>query len=427
MHHPQRHIIKLVGLLTLVILAAIALIRALAPAEDAPLTPPAPAPASAERSPGPAPDAPADPLAALELDDPRLLPCRQGDARACHELATSIAFDTTRQEGLPQSLVLLHRACELELAVACRDLGIVYEEGVGVDLSPELARDFYQRACDLGEQEACLDAVGVGTTAGFATYAPRWQAQCDEGDPLACLDLAVALLQTAEVRDPQRAHALLERACQLNAPEGCLRLAALQAELGHPQEEVNAQIAAACDQGYGPACTTLAQRFSDANADPATVDTYYARACELDDTDGCAEHALRLARTDQLTEARALWEAGCQRWHGYSCFHHAHSYLNTGSGQLAPPEMVFGYERACTLNVPVACYNLAIYYNTRQPDPDFARGRTYLERACRLDHPQGCVFLAQMRTNGQGGPADRAGAQEARQRACDLGDSAACP
>ncbi|TXD38883.1 sel1 repeat family protein [Lujinxingia vulgaris] len=361
-----------------------------------------------------------------DLDDPRAAQCEAGDAEACHELATSLAFDAERPEDLPISIELLTRACELERGQACHDLGLVYSQGVGVPKDPEQARQLLERACELGQEQSCTDARNIGAGTTLADYAPQWQQSCDEGDPQACLDLGIALLLNEDAADPTRAEELLMRACELDGAEGCLRLAELHEELGRPAAEVQARIEKACTADFGPACTALADRLKDAGAEQPRVDALYARACELDDVNGCSEHAVGLAKSGDLAAARTLWQEGCERWHGYSCFHHARSFLETASGQETSPEMIFGFERACALNVPVACYNLAIFYNTRQPNPDFARGRELLSRGCELGHLQACTFAAQMRSAGQGGPVDAAGAQDALERACELGDARAC-
>ena len=372
------------------------------------------------------PGADEPPPAYTRLNDPRAARCKAGDAEACHNLANDLAFDTERADDLPLAIELFTRACALDRGEACHDLGLIHSQGVSVPQDPDQARYFFERACELGQEQGCADARNVGTGTSLADYAPQWEAGCEEGDPKACMDLAVALLLNDEASDPARAEELLARACELDNAEGCLRLAELHETLGRPVAEVQARIQEACTADFGPACTMLADRLKDAEAEPARVDALYAQACELDDVNGCSEHALRLAQSGDLSAARTLWKEGCERWHGYSCFHHARSFLETASGQETSPEMIFGFERACALNVPVACYNLAIFYNTRQPEPDFVRGRELLSRGCELGHLQACTFAAQMRSAGQGGPVDAAGARDALQRACELGDEAAC-
>ncbi|RVU47916.1 sel1 repeat family protein [Lujinxingia sediminis] len=375
----------------------------------------------------PSGESPASPAPAYAtLDDPRAALCEDGDAQACHSLANDLAFDTERAKELPLAIELFTRACQLERGEACHDLGLIHSQGVSVPQDPDQARHFFERACELGQEQGCADARNVGTGTSLADYAPQWEESCEQGDPKACMDLAVALLLNEEGSDPARAEELLNRACQLDDAEGCLRLAELHETLGRPVAEVQARIQDACAADYGPACTTLADRLKDAAAEPARVDALYARACEIGDVNGCSEHALRLAQSGELSAARTLWKEGCERWHGYSCFHHARSFLEAASGQETSPQMIFGFERACALNVPVACYNLAIYFNTRQPDPDFTRGRELLSRGCELGHLQACTFAAQMRSAGQGGPVDSAGARNALERACELGDARAC-
>jgi TPR repeat protein len=55
-----------------------------------------------------------------------------------------------------------------------------------------------------------------------------------------------------------------------------------------------------------------------------------------------------------------------------------------------------------------------------------SRAEQAYQKACDLGNAASCVSLANMYTNGSGLPEDRARAALLRQKACDLGDSKMC-
>ncbi|MEZ6000395.1 caspase family protein [Hyphomonas sp.] len=87
-------------------------------------------------------------------------------------------------------------ACDGGIAAGCTRLGILFEEGHGVDPDPVRARLLYQRSCDASDADACLRIGGLyrtgqGVREQHAKAKEYYAAACDLGDAGGCkmLDL----------------------------------------------------------------------------------------------------------------------------------------------------------------------------------------------------------------------------------------------
>ena len=47
------------------------------------------------------------------------------------------------------------KSCNLKVDIACNNLGIAYNNGIGVRQNRTTAKEYYGKACDLGNQEGC--------------------------------------------------------------------------------------------------------------------------------------------------------------------------------------------------------------------------------------------------------------------------------
>ncbi len=90
--------------------------------------------------------------------------CRYGDAEACHWLGLLGLRDkpgatTTIGEGLYYE----RRACDLDYADGCDELGFAYEigNGISVDDPGAIAVPLYDKACKLGNKDSCAKAAKI--------------------------------------------------------------------------------------------------------------------------------------------------------------------------------------------------------------------------------------------------------------------------
>ncbi|MCB9970357.1 MAG: caspase family protein [Hyphomonas sp.] len=87
-------------------------------------------------------------------------------------------------------------ACDGGIAAGCARLGILFEEGRGVDADPARARLLYQRACAASEADACmrlgdLYRTGTGTHEQHAAAKTNYKAACELGKDDGCQMLAL--------------------------------------------------------------------------------------------------------------------------------------------------------------------------------------------------------------------------------------------
>jgi len=64
-------------------------------------------------------------------------------------LLTSTLFSSVNQ------ITMLQEACQNNHPSACYELGLLYEEGIGIDKNETTAKSYYTHACDNTIHEAC--------------------------------------------------------------------------------------------------------------------------------------------------------------------------------------------------------------------------------------------------------------------------------
>ena len=142
--------------------------------------------------------------------------CKRRRAKSCYLLGA--AQDA---RGSPELAERPYRqACERGVALAC------------VALAPRVSNTLVllERACTLGNAEACTRAAAVAERPGGrepARIAALLRRGCTLGDARACLVLADIQLLSSSAAETEAAAGLLLQACQRWEPEGCIRLAQL--------------------------------------------------------------------------------------------------------------------------------------------------------------------------------------------------------
>jgi hypothetical protein len=175
-------------------------------------------------------------------------------ARAGESLAAALApggpctawLARFRAGGRPVSLAPVRLAqreynCDAGDALDCQELGKAYESGDGVERDPPKALSLFTRACEAKSGWACamagsLVASGSGGAAADSAAAARWfERGCAAGHGWSCNRLGELTRGGDGVpRDPKRALALFEKACQQKDEKGCANGRALKKELAAP-------------------------------------------------------------------------------------------------------------------------------------------------------------------------------------------------
>jgi S1-C subfamily serine protease len=171
--------------------------------------------------------------------------CKKKHASSCYLLGA--AYDARGNPELAERPY--HQACQHGVAAACEAL------------APRVPTTllFLERACALGQAEACTRAASSAGSHDPVQPAALLHRGCSLGDARACLELAAAELASSAAADLEAGASLLLQACQRWEPEGCTRLG------------------------------QLLQSGSVAAHGPLTPLALFDRACALGEAQGCME------------------------------------------------------------------------------------------------------------------------------------------
>ena len=382
------------------------------------------------------------------------------------------------EKDVRQVLLEATRECEGGKAQACAQVAIAYNEGRGVAVSRGCYARFVERACDLGDLEACSAVASViryenGLIPGDLTRAVALHQRACEGGVLdACDSLARAYESGSGVaKDPIRAAQLFARVCEgasaaalaggLPSARACLPYAErLASGVGVPKDDGRATeiFASACEQGAFDACLQVAQRLADGRGvakDPQRAAELFETTCANAFGLGCHEGAERLRegrgvpkdaqKAADLEDRGIAWAASGCRMHGdvASCNQVAFAYARKGVVPQDPGVAAARLDVACSMGVADACRFLAqkvrqgqwvarddaraSELETRARDlRDPTRARVMLERGCEAWVSTDCYLLGDAYLTGK--PAwnvkkDPERGRDLVLRACANGDS----
>jgi TPR repeat protein len=151
-------------------------------------------------------------------------------------------------------------------------------------------------------------------------------------------------------------------ACDKEFPMGCAAVGEMIFKGDGTAEDKSAGLAlmnAACDDGSGYGCNLAGLYLDKDNATKDEARALFARSCDLDWMDGCANYGLRLWRIAKTSQ----------------------DYM-----AALPP-----YETACTAKVGWACRNIGyMYRDAKGPDKDLGAAERYFTLGCDLDDGQSC-------------------------------------
>lgn len=77
--------------------------------------------------------------------------CKKNDLKACFQLQNYYFSRGNKKDGIEYGSI----ACNLENSMACNNVGVAYEEN-GKYQNKLLAKKYYLKACDLGNDKSCL-------------------------------------------------------------------------------------------------------------------------------------------------------------------------------------------------------------------------------------------------------------------------------
>jgi TPR repeat protein len=251
------------------------------------------------------------------------------------------------------------------------------------------------------------------------------------------------------------------------APTGADGLAALRLEFGRDgasasRAELDARYAAACEEGWSPACQPTAWRPS-GRSQLTALGAAMAKACEAGDPLACTavgwaqDAAARGAATPAdatplYRKAALLWKTACDSGGVQAACHEYAGQLYENRGiQADPAAGVQRWQKACDAGEGASCAALGLRYadGGAAVKVDAKKATALAQTGCGLHDQTACALVdrlvppsdpaAALQARCDGGvtaacltlagdapPAAGSSAEQALFRACDLGDGPAC-
>lgn len=365
--------------------------------------------------------------------------CNSADGRACIGLGALIEVENP---GLAQLMFdrgrnYLRDDCNDDPGVECGALGLVYMQGLGVEVDLLLGEQKYEAACRAGDVESCsvlAELARVHDPAAAQTYDGK---ACDGGYLYACVQLGVDLLLGGTgPGDAAAGVARLRQACDAGEPRACGTLGtAYVSGVGVPVDlragiELYEQ---GCRVGDGYACGSLGLMFSLGSGVERDLDRagqLFAKACQAGDALACGNlgwmHLRGIGFAQDRDGGAALLEDACEAGDGRSCYrlglHEAEQTQVRRADRL--------WRRGCELGSADACTALSVsFIDLVEGELDEGDQQLAVDLArygCQEGSAAGCTLAGQIYALGWNTQSDRATAEAYFRYACDLGDVDGC-
>ena len=200
-----------------------------------------------------------------------------------------------KPDAAPSEAKQLDEACAKNDVEACRNLGVMYAQGRGVERNVERAIALFRIGCDAGNAPACnnlglLLAENVGDAPSDSEDAYR--KACDGGSALGCRNLGL-VLSRRDPPDTDGARAAFTRACDAELPPACTNLGLL-ASAAHEDDRAVQLFQGACDAGDPVGCRYMGMAYLTGRGMPrgtAPARVWLDRACAGGDGAGCLVQA----------------------------------------------------------------------------------------------------------------------------------------
>ena len=367
--------------------------------------------------------------------------CREQDLpAACIYLAGRLRILQKHAEAND----LLAHACDKAPGQACVLLARQKYRGKGED-GHKQARQLFERACQAGEQEGCMQ-LGVQLEQAGRRKAAReyYRGGCERQHGESCLRYAGLLAADPAAKDA--AMRAREQACANGLTQTCQTVAAQLRQAGR-REEARLLLRAACEQGDNAGCLQLAKEFAEAR-DFAAAEAYLTRVCNRNDWRGCLRLASQYEAQGQQGRMASVFKRMCRMGSRSGCVALSKYHLERReypAAESAVKELCYGgfldacyplmqvYAaqnleakvvevgvRTCKLGFVGGCNALVPFAGHKQFGDEVT---AFLGQSCRtLDIIPACAPLGRsLRSRG-----DRSAARKILQQTCDKGVPAAC-
>jgi hypothetical protein len=325
-----------------------------------------------------------------------------------------------------------------------------------IRVTPASEAALFEKACDRGARSACyrlaeLTWSGNGVPRDEERAARMYKDACGAGSGAACGELGRLLSRRPE--RPAEALSLLERACGLDDPQGCLLLASAFATgtlAARDDARATPLYEKACALGSALGCYNTGLMYNTGRGvqvDAARALRAYAEGCAMGSTTACAdegymrEHGRGVAPDEPLAARlyeRSCEATACQPGNLLGCLNLGRVYRD-GAGVAADPARAAKIFRAVCEHAldPVdvepaphrarACSLLgSLFLVGRGVDTDPVQGLAFSVRGCDEGDGYGCFNAGVVFSRGLGVEPDHERAMAFFRSACGAGDDEAC-
>jgi serine/threonine protein kinase len=160
--------------------------------------------------------------------------CTGGNGEACKDLGNLYHDGIGVGKDGSHAASLYAKACSSSPPTGCNTLGVMYRNGDGVAQSDSRAADLYTQACNANDALGCSNLgsmywFGRGVSNDDVRAAALYSKACDAGNGAGCSSLATCYSNGRGVpKDPAKAKQLLIKGCGMGNKWGCDQLKVLK-------------------------------------------------------------------------------------------------------------------------------------------------------------------------------------------------------
>lgn len=226
--------------------------------------------------------------------------CDLGNAVSCNELG--LLYENGN--GVEQSRIKANEyykvACNGKEKYGCYNLALAYENGRGLDVNIKEALRLYTKSCDLGFATACYNAANIynhgylGVKKDYKKAKINLEKACTQNEFIGCNNLGNMYANGQGVKkDNQKAVILYAKSCDNHNEIGCYNLAlhysnGLGVNINYPKAKELYEYS--CDKKYASACNNLGVLYAKGQGTRYDIEKakyYYGLACDYGSQMGC--------------------------------------------------------------------------------------------------------------------------------------------
>jgi hypothetical protein len=380
--------------------------------------------------------------------------CEHGWGKSCETLGdrylaggNSIPPEGRQSSGPEAALVFFKAGCTAARPSpdACGKLGLLFEQGKGVEKDLSLANDIYKKGCETDSGVSCRFlaenvSAGLGVKSDVALAYKIMRRGCELGDLEACRKAAVAsYLGDGASVDHAAAAGYWEKACLGGLLSACLPLGTMfeNGDGVAKKPEIAAKLyLRACSDEDQRGCVSLGVLYyfgRGVDRDQTKAVSLFQFACNKGDLDACMNVGIMQLQGEGVAkdESRAVetFRGLCDDKNFPKACSTLGYLAKYGKGFAKDPARAVALsDKACRSGALGACTNLATWLEEppTAKKEDVARAVSLLQKACDGGEWGGCSYLGYMLERGKGVPKDPTRALSLYRKACDKGDAEGC-